>query len=279
MAPGSSCGGEPEGDVSVAPRLSSGGGCRYGRVVHEFRKIYRARPRLRAGGSEPRDARGTSPASAGSPAQGPARRSGRPLRRPDRPRRRPVARGSGPDRAVARQAAEGLRQRVRPAGDARADAPVRHRREGRREGGRFLRHGGAPASRPGGREGVRGRPRAPGGGRHPRIAERRDQRAAQGPYRRQRLGRERLRRAQEVCPRPHRGRPRRQARPGDRPRRGDPPDHPGPVPAHQEQPGPHRRARRRQDRHRRGAGPAHRQRRRARDPCATRACWPSTWAR
>ena len=55
-----------------------------------------------------------------------------------------------------------------------------------------------------------------------------------------------------------------QARSGHRPRRGDPPRHPGAVAAHQEQPGAHRRARRRQDRDRRGAGAAHRARRRAR---------------
>ena len=48
--------------------------------------------------------------------------------------------------------------------------------------------------------------------------------------------------------------PRRQARPGDRPRRGNPPHHPGAVAAHQEQPGADRRARRRQDRDRRRAG-------------------------
>ncbi len=83
------------------------------------------------------------------------------------PRGRSVPGGARSDRAVARQAAEGLRQRRRPAGDARADAPVRHRREGRREGGRFLRDGGAAAPRPRGGEGFRGRPRAAGGGRHP----------------------------------------------------------------------------------------------------------------
>ena len=72
--------------------------------------------------------------------------------------------------------------------------------------------------------------------------------------------------AREVRPRPHRGRPPGQARPGHRPRRGDPPRHPGAVPPHQEQPGAHRRARRRQDRHRRGPRPAHRRGRRARGP-------------
>ena len=65
--------------------------------------------------------------------------------------------------------------------------------------------------------------------------------------------------AREVRPRPHRARRAGQARPGHRPRRGDPPRHPGAVAAHQEQPGADRRARRRQDRHRRGPRAAHRQ--------------------
>ncbi len=49
-----------------------------------------------------------------------------------------------------------------------------------------------------------------------------------------------------------------QARPGHRPRRGNPPDDPDPEPAHEEQPRAHRRAGRGQDGHRRRAGPAHR---------------------
>jgi ATP-dependent Clp protease ATP-binding subunit ClpB len=51
--------------------------------------------------------------------------------------------------------------------------------------------------------------------------------------------------------------------PGDRARRGDPPRHPGPLPPHEEQPGPDRRAGRRQDGDRRGAGRPDRARRRA----------------
>ena len=69
-----------------------------------------------------------------------------------------------------------------------------------------------------------------------------------------------------LCPRPHRSRRRGQDRSGHRPRRGDPPHHPGAVAAHQEQSRADRRARRRQDRHRRRPGPAHRQGRRAREP-------------
>ena len=72
--------------------------------------------------------------------------------------------------------------------------------------------------------------------------------------------------AREVRPRPHRRGPQGQARPGHRARRGDPPDDPGALPAHQEQPRPHRRAGRRQDRHRRGPRPPHRRGRRAREP-------------
>ena len=63
--------------------------------------------------------------------------------------------------------------------------------------------------------------------------------------------------------RSHRDRRAGQARPGHRPRRRDPPRDPGPQPAHQEQPGPDRRARRGQDGDRRGPGPADRRRRRA----------------
>ena len=58
--------------------------------------------------------------------------------------------------------------------------------------------------------------------------------------------------------RPHRIRPRGQARPGHRPRRRNPPRDAGAQPPHQEQPRAHRRARRRQDRHRGRPGPAHR---------------------
>ncbi len=71
--------------------------------------------------------------------------------------------------------------------------------------------------------------------------------------------------ARPVRPQPHPGRARGQARPGHRAREGDRAGHAGAVPPHQEQPRPHRRARRRQDRRRRGAGPGDRQGRGARD--------------
>ena len=80
-----------------------------------------------------------------------------------------------------------------------------------------------------------------------------------------------LRRDEEVRPRPDPGRARRQARPGDRPRRGNPPHDPDPRPADQEQSRADRRTRHRQDRHRRRPRAAHRQWRRARQPQGPRA--------
>ena len=70
----------------------------------------------------------------------------------------------------------------------------------------------------------------------------------------------------EVRPRPHRRGRERQARSGDRPRRGDSPRDPGAVAPHQEQPGADRRSRRRQDRDRRGPRAANRHRRHPREP-------------
>ena len=91
-----------------------------------------------------------------------------------------------------------------------------------------------------------------------------DRRGARRPEGRQRRSRRPARGAEEVHARPDRARPPRQARPGDRPRRRDPPRDPGAAAAHQEQPGADRRAGRRQDRDRRGPGAAHRRRRGAR---------------
>ena len=75
--------------------------------------------------------------------------------------------------------------------------------------------------------------------------------------------------AREVRPRPDRARRERQARPGHRPRRGDPARDPGALAPHEEQPRADRRARRGQDGDRRGARPAHR--RAATCPRASRA--------
>ena len=99
------------------------------------------------------------------------------------------------------------------------------------------------------------------------------------PARDQREPRSHLPGPGEVRPRPDRCRPPRAARSGDRPRRGDPPRHPGAQPAHQEQPGADRRARRRQDGHRRRAGPAASCAATCPRACATSAWWRWTWAR
>ena len=83
---------------------------------------------------------------------------------------------------------------------------------------------------------------------------------------------------EKYTPRSHRARARGQDRSGHRPRRRDPPRDAGALAAHEEQPGAHRRARRRQDGHRRGHRPAHRQRRRARvaegQAPRRRSIWP-----
>ena len=71
--------------------------------------------------------------------------------------------------------------------------------------------------------------------------------------------------ARPVRSEPHPAGPRRQARPGDRPREGDRARDAGPVAPDQEQPGADRRARRRQDGRRRGPVSGHRPRRGARD--------------
>ena len=70
-----------------------------------------------------------------------------------------------------------------------------------------------------------------------------------------------------------------QARSGHRARRRDPARHPGALAPHQEQSGPHRRARRRQDRDRRRTRAAHRARRRPRRAEEQEASSRSTWAR
>ena len=96
--------------------------------------------------------------------------------------------------------------------------------------------------------------------RDPRL----DQEGARRPARHLAGSRGQLPGALEVRPRPDRGGRGGQARPGDRPRRGDPARDPGPLAPDEEQPGADRRARRGQDRDRRGARAADRRRRRAR---------------
>ena len=98
-------------------------------------------------------------------------------------------------------------------------------------------------------------------------AERRDQRSAQGPHRAHRASAEDSYDALKKYARDlTAGGARGQARSRHRPRRGNPPHHPGAGAPHQEQSRADRRARRRQDRHRRRPGAAHRQWRRAGEP-------------
>ena len=146
------------------------------------------------------------------------------------------------------------RPRARP-GRADGEQGRRQLRHGRaRAPGALHEQGGGGLAHP-----HRGRP-------DPAKSQHRHQRSAQGPHRR--LGRRRavLRCAEALYPRLHRGRRRRQARSGDRPRRGDQAHHPGAVAPHQEQSGADRRAGRRQDGDRRGAGASHRAGRRAGEP-------------
>ncbi|KAF1855225.1 hypothetical protein Lal_00013166 [Lupinus albus] len=147
---------------------------------------------------------------------------------------------------MARQTAEGVWQRVRPAGDARTRAPVRHRRKRRTEGRRFLCHCRAAAARHRGGEGIGSRSRPSGGRCHARFAEAAinalrkgrtaDNASAENSY-------DALKKyARDLTE----AGAQREARPGHRPGRGDPAHH--------------------SDRHRGRSGPAYRQRRRARIP-------------
>ncbi len=131
-----------------------------------------------------------------------------------------------------RQARAGARQRVCP----RRSVPARSR---------AIEDG----SRPHSREGWRGQGRDREGDRGGRRRQgRRPERRGEAPG------------AREIHDRPHGARGAGEARPGDRPRRRDPPHDPGAPAAHEEQSGADRRARRRQDRDRRRPRAADRER-------------------
>ena len=148
-----------------------------------------------------------------------------------------------------RLAAAGQAVRGGLEGGAGAQGRVRQRRAPAARGGRGRRRGEDDPER--------GRPHAREYPDHPQDRPRDAARDRPG------AGRQ-IPGARALLPRPDRRRARRQARPGDRPRRGNPPRDAGAQPPHEEQPRADRRSRRRQDRHRRRAGAAHRRGRRAR---------------
>ncbi len=253
--------------------LNEAAGAGHGRF-HGFRKIHRAGARLRSIGAVAGLARGPSAVLARAPPEGAARRPGRVGGGAHSCRRRRSRRGAPRNGNAAEEAAARRGFRGRAAlHRARDGARLRRGGEAGQQGGRQFRDRRAHVAGAGDRE-ERGGAHPQGCERHAAIAQHGDRRPAQGPHRRQRIGRAGLRRAQEIFARSHRDGTVGQARPGDRARRGDPPHHPGAVAADQEQSGADRRAGRRQDGDRRGPGAAHRQRRRAREPQGQAASRP-----
>ena len=196
------------------------------------------------------------------------------------PDRRDAEDGARPGRSGARPDPQGVRA---GAGGGRADLAGGRRgaRPGRRGGGDAdgrVRLDGAPAA--GAARGRLGCVDDPEGCRaHARRRPVGARRGAGSPARHRPEPRGEVPGAGALRARPDRAGPARQARPGHRPRRGDPPDDPGPVATDEEQPGPDRRARRGQDGDRRGPRAAHRRRRRSR-VAQEQAAWSrSTWAR
>ena len=203
---------------------------------------------------------------AAAPAQGPARRRRGHGGRPDRARRRRRARWRGPrPKPALKQDSQGLRRRRPALSQPRTGAGLRHRREARR---RRPATRSSPSSACCSRWWSKRTPMParswPSAGVTPqalneaineiRKGRTADSASAENSY-------DALKKyARDLTA----GGARRQARPGDRPRRGNPPHHPGAEPPHQEQSGADRRARRRQDRHRRRPRHPHRQWRRAR---------------
>ena len=170
----------------------------------------------------------------------------RPGRRGDR-RAAAGLRPDDPDGAALARRVPGARGGRPPARGPRRRLPL-HRARPARDVRRRGRRRRPPAQQ--WRRARRAARRAQGGARQPP----RDEREPRGP----------VPGARALRPRPHRGGAQGQARPGHRTRRGDPARHPGALAPHEEQPRPHRRARRRQDRDRRGPGAPHRRGRRAR---------------
>ena len=170
----------------------------------------------------------------------------------------------GPGAVAARSPAARPQLHRHRAHPARAHPRGRgRRRPGAREAGRRPQPG-APAGHPA-PVGLPGPPGRQGGrGRSGRRRSRPAGRAGPG----------RLAGARPVRSQPHAARPREEARSGDRAHARARARHAGAQPPHEEQPGPHRRARRRQDGHRRGPGPEDRGQRRPRDAQGQAALHP-----
>ncbi len=150
------------------------------------------------------------------------------------PRRCQRSRAKGRAGQGNRAPAEGRRPGRRDHCLARPDQPAQPHRQDRRQARR-------PVHRqrvvPAGARRRQGRDRAPAQGPRPdqEGAGSGDRRGARRRQRRLAGGRGPARGAEEVHDRPHRARAPGQARPGDRPRRRDPPHDPDPAAAHQEQ--------------------------------------------
>ena len=201
--------------------------------------------------------RGKPPSGTRPPAQGtdrPARVGGRGLAEGGRDRSRP---GFRPGQCRHQGAAQLLREQ-RGAGPVLPRHPADHQRRPagcRRHGGRLCLHRTPVA---GAERGHRSRRQGAARHRgHPAGAGQRPARDPRRPQGQQPRPRKHLPGPGKVRHRHDGHRPLGQTGPRHRARRRDPPRRPGALAPHQEQPGAHRRARRRQDRSGRGPGPAH----------------------
>ena len=257
-----------------APRAAEG-------VTHEFREIYRPRPRFRPVGAIAGAARGPSAVHPRASAEGAARRPGRPGGRADRPRRRQFppgararsrrrwpscrrSRAAAPARSISLRRWRALFDAAEKVAEKAGDSFVTVERlllalalEKDSEAGKVLPSAGVtPQSLNAAIEALRkGRTADTASAEKAYDALKKYARDLTEAARDGKLdpviGRdEEIRRTIQVLSRRTKNNP-----------------------------GADRRARRRQDRHRRRPGAAHRQRRRAGEPARTRSCWRSTWAR
>ena len=231
---------------------------------HALRQAHHQIPAGTGRRPEPRARRRRRLHRAAAPARRAARAGGWRHRIAARARRRGRAEAAGRAQGIDRAVAQGRRHGRRDQRIARLEQPAQPGRQGSPEAQRPVhRLRDVPARR----HRRQGRPRAAAQGRGTvaQGAGGRDRARARRRRRRLAGSRRPARGARQIHDRPHRACARRQARPGDRPRRRNPPHDPDPAAAHQEQPGADRRAGRGQDGDRRGPRAAHRRRRSAGD--------------